>query len=78
MFTQLKLERLKIGETQAQAAERIGISVGLLRELEAGRAIPSDRVSALLARAYRAPTPRLLRARERGARQALIPRRRLE
>jgi len=65
MITQLKLERLRAGETQSEAASRVGISVALFRELEAGRARPSDRVAGLLERTYRVATSRLLRQADR-------------
>ncbi len=58
----LKFHRLRAGETQAEAAARCGISIALLRELEAGRANPSERVATLLETAYGTRVDRLLRS----------------
>lgn len=52
MATLLKIRRIVDGETQSAAAVRIGISAALLRELEAGRALPSRRIASLLEAAY--------------------------
>ncbi|MBC5825774.1 MAG: helix-turn-helix transcriptional regulator [Candidatus Eremiobacteraeota bacterium] len=59
-MSRLKLRRLRSGKTQAEEAQRVGISVSLFRELEAARAAPSDRVAELLEAAYGTPAKRLL------------------
>ena len=59
--TNLKIRRLRVNETQAQAAARVGISIALFREIEAGPAIPSVRVAMLLEKAFQAAAARLLR-----------------
>jgi transcriptional regulator with XRE-family HTH domain len=48
----MKASRLARGTSQADEARAIGISVALLRELEAGRAQPTARVAALLETAF--------------------------
>jgi hypothetical protein len=60
-ITRLKLNRLAARRTQQQEAKRVGVSVALWRELETGRAIPSDRVAALIERRYGVPAHQLLR-----------------
>jgi len=60
-MTRLKLWRLQAQLTQAEAAQRCGVSIGLYRELEAGRARPSDRVAALLEKAVGESAVRLLK-----------------
>lgn len=61
-MTRLKLWRLQGQLTQTDAARQCGISVALYRELEAGRAKPSDRVAALLQEAVGESAVRLLKA----------------
>lgn len=61
----LKKLRLLEGDTQAGCAAKVGISPGLLREIEAGRAIPSPRVANLLEQAFGKPTTALLRPAKR-------------
>jgi len=59
--SRLWLWRATEGLTQGEAAQRVGISAPLFREIETGRARPSERVAQLLEHAVGEPIDALLR-----------------
>ena len=59
MQNEIKIERTRLGFTQAQLAERVGVSRQTIHSIEKGRYIPSTTLALKLARILERPVEQL-------------------